>query len=127
MNFPTVIAKSCLLAAVILWLIIATEGIDIQTIPIMFLTLIPVFMVSTLCILTTICPFFWMGKKKGFDKRHIFKIYYPFYAIMTFGISAFGIISSNFDVYSIAFFTSAFITSNQAWVWLSKTKVNETS
>lgn len=122
MNLPSNLSKSCLLAAVIFWIIIATEEVDIGLTPFMFLSLIPIFFVVTIVVIGSICSIFWLRKSETFGNKAIFKTFYPYYAIIAFGICSFGIIASDFDIYIIAFFTSAFITTSQCWVWFAKEK-----
>ncbi|OUR99336.1 hypothetical protein A9Q86_12235 [Flavobacteriales bacterium 33_180_T64] len=120
MNIPANLAKSCLLATVIFWVIISSKSIDPDIILFMFLSIIPIFIVSTIVILSTICSVFWLAENADFNKKQVFKTYYPYYVIIVFGICVFAIISSGFDLYIIAFFSSVFITTNQSWVWFAK-------
>lgn len=125
MNIPNNLGKSCLLAAGIFWIIIGSEDFDSNMILFIFLSLIPIFLFVTVVVLFTICPFFWWKENSKFNKQQVFKTYFPYYAIIAFGSCAFGIISSDFDVYMIAFFASAFITTNQSWIWFAKEQKHE--
>ncbi|WP_299224863.1 hypothetical protein [uncultured Psychroserpens sp.] len=122
MNIPENLSKSCLLAALIFWLIIGSDDFESDMIPFIFLSLIPIFVCVMIVILGTICPIFWIASSTTFNNKQIFKTYFPYYTILTFTICLFGIIISNFDIYMIAFFTSAYITTNQSWVWFTKEK-----
>ncbi|WP_353778023.1 hypothetical protein [Winogradskyella sp. 3972H.M.0a.05] len=128
MNVPSNISKSSLLAFVVFWAISFATETDILTIdmtPYVMFSFIPVFLVSSFVILSTVCPFFWLLEKDGFDKTQVFMGYFPYYVITTFSICAFFIISSDFDTLAIAFFASAFISTSQAWVWFAKEKSHE--
>lgn len=122
MKLPNNLAKSCLLASVIFWVIIGSESIDNNALLLVFLSLIPIFLVVSIVIIISICPFFWVSRSGAFDNKTIFKIYFPYYAIVAFSICSFGIIVSDFDIYMIAFFTSAYITTSQCWIWFAKEK-----
>nr|WP_321236241.1 hypothetical protein [uncultured Psychroserpens sp.] len=125
MNVPNNLSRSCLLAFAIFWIVIlSNEGIDEDIILILFLSFIPIFMVASLVILSTVCPIFWFTAKQGFSKQEVFKTYHPYYVVIAFGLSVFGILSTNFNINMIAFFVSAFITTNQSWVWFAKEKTN---
>lgn len=123
MNLPLNLAKSSLLALAVFWTIIyAEEGLDHDLFLFMLLSFIPIFLVVTIVIVGTICPIYWIAKKEHINNTQIFKTYFPYYAILAFLICVFGIIVSDFDIYLIAFFVSAFITSSQTWVWFAKEK-----
>lgn len=127
MNVPSNLAKSCLLASAIFWTIIGSHDWESSMLLIAFLSLIPIFLVVTVVIIGSICTIFWVFEKKDFNKQQIFRTYFPYYTIIMFGICTFGIIVSNFDIYIIAFFTSAFITTSQSWVWFAKEKELKTT
>lgn len=122
MNLPSNLAKSCLLASVIFWIIIGSESVDTTAFLFVFLSMIPIVLVVSFTIIITICPFFWVSRSGAFNHQTVFKTYFPYYAIVAFGICTFGIIVSDFDIYMIAFFTSAFITTSQCWIWFAKEK-----
>lgn len=122
MNIRDNLGKSCLLATVIFWAIIGSESIDSNGIPLVFLSMIPIFFCVTTVIICSILPFFWLSRSGAFDNKIIFKTYFPYYAIVMFGLCFFGIISSGFTLYMTAFFTSAYITTCQSWVWFAKAK-----
>lgn len=120
MNVPLNLAKSSLLALIVFWTVIGSkEGFDNDIVLLIFLSFIPIFLVVAIVIIGTICPIFWLTKKENFNNIQIFKIYFPYYTIIAFGVCVFGIHTSNFDIYMTAFFTSAFITSSQSWVWFA--------
>ena len=122
MNIPNNLAKSFLLATVIFWTIIGYQQSINDILLYIFISFIPIFICVAIVILGTVCPIFWLAENKNFDKQQVFKMYFPYYAITVFFISVLGIISSNFDVFIIAFFASAFFTTSQSWVWFSKEK-----
>jgi len=130
MNFPLNLAKSSLLALAVFWTIILSEdGFDADFTLLILLSCIPIFLVVTVVIIFTICPIYWLAKKEDFNKQQVFKTYFPYYTTIAFFICVFGMYSSNFDTYMIAFFSSAYITTSQSWVWFAKenTKQNETT
>ena len=122
MNIRTNLAKSCVLAAMVFWIIAGVEIGEANIILIVLLSFIPIFFVSSIVILTTICSVFWIAEKSSLCKIQVYKRYFPYYAIIMFGIAAFGIISTDFSPLSIAFFSSAFLTTSQSWIWFAKTK-----
>lgn len=123
MNLPLNLSKSSLLALVIFWTIIGTEeGLDNDLILLILLSFIPIFLAVTIVIISTICPIYWLTKKENCNNIQIFKTYFPYYAILAFFICVFGIIISDFEIYLIAFYVAAFITSSQSWVWFAKEK-----
>ncbi|OEJ98997.1 hypothetical protein A8C32_07390 [Flavivirga aquatica] len=81
------------------------------------LSIIPISLCCTIVILSTIAPFFWF-KKNSRTNKDIFKKYFPFYAIVSFGLCSYGIYESKFGAYLISFFASAFFTTLQTWVLL---------
>lgn len=120
MNIPSNLAKSCLLATSVFWIVIISEDFEANMLPFVFLSLIPIFLCVTIVIMLTICPFFWWKNQANFNNRQVFKTYFPYHAIMAFVICVLGIMASDFDIYLIAFFSSAFITINQSWLWFAK-------
>ncbi|MDG5492668.1 hypothetical protein [Psychroserpens sp. SPM9] len=120
MNVPSNLAKSCSLATIIFWAVIAIEPIEFNALPFVILSVIPVFFCTSLVIVLTICPFFWTAKTKGANPVKVFKTWHPYYTIICFGISISVIVLADFESFIIAFFTSAFITTNQSWVWFAK-------
>lgn len=122
MNLPSNLSKSMLLAAAIFWTIIYAEEVDLSVGPYILLSFIPIFIVSSLVIVITICPIFWFLEKEGNNKTKIFKTYFPYYTIISFSISMYCIIILDFETIVIAFFSSAFITTSQSWVWFAKEK-----
>ncbi|MDT0559207.1 hypothetical protein RM697_11130 [Ichthyenterobacterium sp. W332] len=125
MNLPSNLSKSMLLAASIFWSVIIADEFDPDMIPYIFLSLIPIFMVSALVITLTICSVFWLREKDNTSKIKVFYTYFPYYAIVSFGFCFYFMASSNFDVFVVAFFSSAFITTSQSWVWFAKEKPHE--
>ena len=121
MNVPLNLAKSSFLALVIFWIVIGSkEGLDNDLVVLILLSFIPIFLVVAIVIIGTICPIYWLAKKEDFNNLKIFKTYFPYYTTIAFLICVFGIIISDFDIYLIAFYLSAFITSSQSWVWFAK-------
>lgn len=114
--------KSTLLATVLLWSLAGIlEGASTEALPFIFLSTIPIFIICFFAILFTIAPFQSMNEGKMEDKN-IFKRFFPYYAIIAFGISTVSILSTNFDSFAVIFFTTAFFTAMQSWVWFFKAK-----
>ncbi|WP_299275305.1 hypothetical protein [uncultured Psychroserpens sp.] len=122
MNIRNNLAKSCVLAALVFWIITGLGFEESNMVLLVLVSFIPIFFIASLVILSTICSVFWITEKNGLSKTQVYKRYFPYYAIFTFGIAAFGIISTNFSIFSIAFFSSAFITTSQSWIWFAKNK-----
>ena len=127
MNVPNNLAKSCTLALVVFWIVIGSSNdANHDDLPVLILlSIIPIFVMVTIVVITSICTIFWASAKKDFSKYHIFKAYFPYYAIVVFTLCTIGIFASNFDIYMIAFFTSAFITTSQSWVWFAKDTIKQ--
>lgn len=119
MNVPLNLAKSSILATVIFWLIGMTEHFNFEMLGFVFISYIPIFMSCSFVICLTICPFFWLKEKEAFDKKMVFKTYFPYYSIVCFGICVFGIISSD-SIILTAFFISVYITTSQSWIWFAQ-------
>lgn len=85
------------------------------------LSMIPICICCSATIVFSILPFFWT-KKKGQDNRVVFKKYFPFYAIVSFTLCAYGFLEVH-D--AIPFFVAAFLTSLQSWVWYAKRNITE--
>ncbi|ULC59014.1 hypothetical protein MBM09_13995 [Flaviramulus sp. BrNp1-15] len=110
--------KSTLLATIIFWLIIFTENFESDMIPFILLSIIPISICCAITITTTIVPFFWL-QNEGTSNSKIFKTYFPFYAIVSFGLCFYGALES---LFTISFFASAFFTTMQSWVWFGREK-----
>ena len=118
MKVSKTIFKSTLLATIIFWLIILCKErfypFMILVIP---LSMIPIGICCSVVILLTILPFFWNPEKSNKDNNTIFKKYFPFYSITSFSLCLYGFIKVE-EIY--CFWVSAFFTSLQAWIWLTK-------
>ncbi len=122
MNLANNLFKSSLLAFVIFWsIIISNEGFDADMSLFFIFSFIPILLCVAVIVITTIYSIFWTVTTKTRTPKTVFKRFFPYYAIIAFSIIAYGIISSDFNVFAIAFFTSAFITVCQSWVWFAKT------
>ena len=117
MNISSNIFKSSVLAWIIFWLIITSEGLNPDAIPFMVVSIIPITIIVTFVILISIATFFWLSSS---PKIKVFKTYYPYCSVVAFSICTYGIISSDFNLITIAFFASAFITTSQSWGWFAK-------
>ncbi|WP_299386747.1 hypothetical protein [uncultured Lacinutrix sp.] len=120
MNVPSNVGKSTLLAMCIFWIINFTKDVSMDLAGIVLLSAIPIFICVTLVIIITICPIFWILKKDTISNYAIAKKYFPYYAIVMFGLCLMGVIASRADIYSISFFITVFITTAQSWVWFAK-------
>ena len=117
-NLSSTLLKAICLATVLFWILIISE--DFYQISLLILiSIIPIAIVCSLTIIVTITPFFWLAKENVTD-HEIFKRYFPYYSIITFGISTHFVILSNFESYVCAFFITAFITLMQSWIWICK-------
>ena len=125
MNVPKNLGKSSLLASVIFWIIIGSKELDMGMILLAMLSYIPIFLCVTLVIMCSICPFFWFTTNKTYTNVQVFKMYFPYYSCITFGLCCYGIINSDYDLYFTAFCISAYLTTNQSWVWFAKEDKNE--
>ncbi len=123
MNILNNLAKSTALAAIIFWsIIIAVEDINLTAFPFIVISLIPICICCTVMILGTIYPVFWITSNKKITNQKVFKLYFPYYAILLFFICLYGIILSCYEVLVVSFFISTYITSCQSWIWFSKEK-----
>lgn len=120
MNVPSNLAKSSILASVIFWIIIGSKEFNIDMIPFVMLSYIPIFLCVLVVYFCSIGPFFWSPKRTNFSNVQVFKMCFPYYTCITFGLCCYGIIVSDFDLYFSAFCMSAYITTNQSWVWFAK-------
>lgn len=121
MNIGVNLCKSTLLATGIFWLILFKAEVTWSIMPFVILSVLPIFLCCLFVISISICPFFFSCKDSG-DKKRIFKTYFPIYIMISFIIGLTFIINCKFDIYVIAFFTSAFITTSQSWIWFTKDK-----
>ena len=120
MNIPKNLAKSCLLATVVFWIVLLSDySFLIDALFSMIVSIIPIGITSSFVILVTVCPIFWFLKKKGESLKNACQKYFPFYVSVSFPICVYGIYSWGFESFSIAFFISAFITTSQSWVWFA--------
>lgn len=119
MNIAGTIGKATLLATCIFWLLIFSEDFDINVIPFILLSLFPISICCALVIVFTIVPFYWFYNKKSDGNKIVFQWFFPFYSIASFSLCFYGFCKSP---EAIPFFASAFFTSLQSWVWLSKKK-----
>lgn len=120
MKVPSNLAKSSLLATFIFWTIGLTDDAEYFQIAIIFISYIPIFLSCSLVILLTICPFFWLAETKNCNKRQVFKLYFPYYAIVCFAICTYGIFNNIHEEFLIGFFVSVFFTTMQSWIWFAK-------
>nr|WP_321224823.1 hypothetical protein [uncultured Psychroserpens sp.] len=121
MNVIENLAKSSLMALVIFWVIIRCKSFEVEALPYVMLSFIPIFICVAIVIVGSICPFFWAATNNKFTHKEVFTMCFPYYSCIAFGLCCYGIITSNFDLHFTAFCTSAFSTTNQSWVWFAKT------
>jgi hypothetical protein len=120
MNLPSNLGKSTLLASAVFWGILGSKVLQITFMPFVLLSFIPIFICVASSVIVSICPIFWLTERESFNKKRIFKAYFPYYAIVVFGICVLAIIDNSFSILAIAFFSSAFISTCQSWVWFAK-------
>ncbi|WP_435414690.1 hypothetical protein [Polaribacter aestuariivivens] len=116
-NIIYTLFKASILAVVIFWTLLLTEGFVNEFI--LIGAIIPISLVCSLTILITIVPFYTI-EQTTLSNDKIFKKYFPYYAIVAFGISAYYIISSSFDEFVCLIFITAFFILMQSWVWICK-------
>ncbi|MEL0456933.1 hypothetical protein WJN01_11900 [Flavobacteriaceae bacterium SZ-1-7] len=108
------------MATIIFWVVILSknfhENIDIALY--ILVSMVPISICCTATILFTIAPFFWLENNNK-TKRDVFKKWFPFYAILSFGLCFYGSISTP-EI--ICFFSAAYFTSLQSWVWFASEK-----
>lgn len=112
--------KSTLLATIAFWSIIFSDQFAWDMLPFVLISIIPIFVFCVITITLTIRPFFWVMKTEVFDKKAVFRTVFPYYSILCFAFCMWGIMISNNQIYFIAFFTSAFISTSQSWVWFTE-------
>lgn len=126
MNIPLTIIKATGLSMFIFWVIILSKTTNEDLSLFILLSIIPISICCALTICLTIAPFFW-SKKESTSLETIYNNYFPFYAIALFGLCFFCVLGSNFDIYVLAFFTSAFVTSLKSWSWIIEPEKQITS
>ncbi len=118
MNIPLITLKTTLLAFVLFWSILATDGLDIDVLPFVFLSLIPICIICLIANLFTVAPFFSFSRKDK-SKHDVFSTFFPFYALIGASICIFLLVHANFEIYALSFFCSAYFTSLQSWIWFT--------
>ncbi|MCF7560438.1 hypothetical protein L3X39_07295 [Sabulilitoribacter multivorans] len=118
MKTPLIILKASIMATCIFWTILFSRNFESEMVPFIIVSFIPISICCGLTIMLTIYPFFKL-KKDVESSMNIFKKYFPFYAIFSFGLCLYGSITIP-DI--ICFFASAFFTTMQTWVWFGKVK-----
>ena len=119
--------KSTLFCAILIWSInllcfASYDEINLKSISIILLlfalSIIPMYIVIYLMILLTITPIYSYERNK-LSKKEIFKKYFPYYAIVFFGICMFlGIRFSS--LFIVNFMITVFLTAMQSWIWFFK-------
>jgi hypothetical protein len=123
MNIANTICKATLLATFIFWMVIFCDNnLDRDMLLFVLLSVIPISICCALTIIFTIAPFFWINKRTT-DNKTVFKKYFPYYAIVSFGLCTYGFLEAP-DI--MCFYVSAFFTSLQSWVWLATGYKNKT-
>ena len=119
LNILSTVIRAIGLSALIFWSIILTHSFSLNILMFILPSLIPISICCILTIWGTIAPFF-ISRKRIENLETIYRKYFPFYSITIFGLCFFAILTSKFDVYALAFFTSAFFTALQSWNWIVK-------
>lgn len=121
-NLAVTLLKTTLTACTIFWSILLAED-NLLNKPLMLIvfSIFPIMILSSGIIMISIYPFTVFDDKE-FTKRDMFNKYFPYYTLIMFAICVLLIIKFNFDVFAIAFFSSAFFTLMFAWVWMFKPK-----
>ncbi|MGV8994868.1 MAG: hypothetical protein ACOH1O_12265 [Flavobacterium sp.] len=119
MNLLTNICKSTMLATAVFWILLGSDRFEAFMFGLIPLSMIPIFICCAITISLTIFPLFWWLKSSKFDKKQVFETFFPAYSIVAFGLCVALIVSFDFESYSIAFATSAFISTSQSWIWMA--------
>lgn len=115
--------KATVLATIIFWILVASqEGLSSDAIPFVFISIILIFIICFIAILFSIAPFYSLNEQKKNNKQ-IFKIYFPFYAIILFSLCSYFMITGDFESIISCFFTTTFFTAIQSWIWFFKTSI----
>jgi len=112
--------KSTLLATGIFWLLYIKHVNISDVLFFVFISFLPIFLTCLLTIAITIYPFYVYGDINKISRKSIFKLYFPYYAMLFFCFAVFILMSTHIDSLRLIFFTSAFITTCQSWVWFAK-------
>jgi len=120
MNLPSNIGKSTLLAMGVFWTINFTESFELNMLPFILLSIIPICICVTLAIIITICPVFWIFQKENENNMTLSKRCFPYYIVIFFLVCICVAFTSGFEFYLVSFLCSAFITTAQSWVWFAK-------
>lgn len=118
MTFSTSILKAIMLSTVVFWLVIISEEFNTDMILIAFISIVPISICCSLTIAITIIPFFTFNKKMNCIE--VYKKYFPFYAMVSFSLCFYGVWDTNFNLFPVSFFLSAFFTTLQTWNWIVK-------
>ncbi|PQJ79251.1 hypothetical protein [Polaribacter porphyrae] len=121
-NMMPILLKAALFATVLFWTLILSEKFEkgYFIIAIIIISIIPIFIICSLAVLYTILPLFLL-EKKDLNSHEMFQKYFPYYAIIIFGICCFFVVNSNFDEPEFMFAITVFFTLMQSWIWLCKT------
>ena len=121
MDLPSNLLRSTLLATIIFWCVLFDKETALSAIPFITISVVPIFFCCFAVITLTVYPFFFFREKLK-PKTEVFKTIFPYYSIVGFIICLTGILASGYSLFATAFFTSAFITTSQSWVWFAKHK-----
>ncbi|WP_439127585.1 hypothetical protein [Polaribacter sp.] len=124
-NLGETLFKATIFATTLFWTLVCSEEINTDLLVFFIPSIFIIFIICSLTILVTITPFFWLAKKDRNDKE-IFKRYFPYYAIVAFVIVMDFIICSDFNEFTSIFFTTAFFTLMQSWIWMCKPRTKQT-
>lgn len=112
--------KATGLATTLIWVLnVSRSNFNINAVPFVLLTIIPIWIVCYISILTTIYPFRLYNRKNRTDKQ-LFNRYFPYYSICVFFGCVVACMYSNFDKIIINFFSTVFFTATTSWVWYFK-------
>ena len=120
MNTLKNICNSTLVATTVFWIILGSDRFNLDDIPFVLLSMIPIFICCAITISFTICPLFSWFESINFDRKQVFKKFFPVYSIISFGICAGLIVVCSFENFSIAFSAAAFVSTSQSWIWMAK-------
>lgn len=120
MNTLKNICNSTLLATTVFWMILGSDQFNLDDISFVLLSMIPIFICCAVTISFTICPLFSWFVSEHFDRKQVFKTFFPVYNIVVFEICVALIVACRFENFSIAFSAAAFVSTSQSWIWMTK-------
>lgn len=112
--------KATVVATTLIWVLNAKGHLfNLDNIPYILISIVPIWLVCFTSIILTIVPFSLFEKGKNTNKQ-VFNTFFPYYSICAFIVSITAFIYSDFNEVAINFFTTTFFTVIASWVWFFK-------